>query len=273
MKSLRRLAATCAAIAMTVALSARADAAQTLTIAGSTTLLPLVRQAAESYQSDHGDVLLVVSGGGSRAALEQVANKEIDMAATDMAPRDNFDLVDHRIAVIPFAVAVDSKAGVSNLTRAEIADIFAGRVRNWNQVGGNDLPISVVNRPPGSGIRELVAQTLMGRTQIANSPLEDESTSALVNDLKTNPGAIGYGSVGGLSNSGLILVAIDGTAPTEENVESGAYPLWAYEHVVTKGPATPDESRFMAYLETNRSLLHKFGYIAVRDMKVTLPET
>jgi phosphate transport system substrate-binding protein len=273
MRSLQRLAATCLSMAASVALSARADAAQTLTIAGSTTLLPLVRQAAESYQSDHADVLLVVSGGGSRAALEQLANKEIDMAATDMAPRDNYDLVDHRIAVIPFAVAVDSKAGVSNLTRAELADIFAGRLTNWKAVGGNDLPIAVVNRPPGSGIRELVAQTVMGRAQFGNSPLEDESTSALVNDLKSNPGAIGYGSVGGLSDSGLILVAIDGVPPTEENVESGAYPLWAYEHVITNGPATPDESRFMAYLETNRSLLHKYGYIAVRDMKVSLPDT
>lgn len=251
--------------------SAQAAAAVSLTIAGSTTLLPLVIDAAQTYESQHADVLLVVAGGGSRAAIAQLAGRQIDMAATDVPVSGNTELVDHRIAVIGFAIAVDPRAGVTELTRAQLADIFGGRILNWKEVGGNDLPISIVNRPPGSGVRALVAQAVMGDTKFTDSPLEDDSTSSLVSDLKSNPGSIGYASFGGLRDSGLVIVALDGVAPTEENIENGTYPLWAYEHIITNGPPTPDVSRFLAFLETNRTLLHKYGYIAVRDMKVSPP--
>jgi phosphate transport system substrate-binding protein len=269
--SMKRIAAYVAA--GSVACLAPASAAATLTIAGSTTLLPFVTEAAQTYQSQHADVLMVVSGGGSRAALAQVAGKQIDMAATDVPPTGSTDLVDHRIAVIAFAIAVDPKAGVQNLTRAQIADVFAGRITNWKALGGADLPIVVVNRPPGSGVRALVAQQVMGGAQFARSPLEDESTSSLLSDLRSNPGSIGYASFGGLRDSGLVLASIDGVAPAAENVENGTYPLWAYEHIITNGPATPDESRFLAFLQTNRALLRQYGYIAVHDMKVAPPGT
>jgi phosphate transport system substrate-binding protein len=247
---------------------APASAAATITVAGSTTLLPLIDDAAQAYESVHTDVLLVVSGGGSRAALAQLAGKQIDMAASDIPAGDTGDLVAHPIAVIGFAIAVDPRSGVTSLTRAQIADVFAGHITNWKDVGGSDLAIAVVNRPAGSGVRSLLAKRLMSGDRFATSPLEDEATGSLVDDLKGHPGSIGYGSFAGLRDAGLTLVAIDGVEPNDENIEDGTYPLWAYEYIVTNGQPSPDASRFLAFLETSRNLLHRHGYIAVRDMKV-----
>jgi phosphate transport system substrate-binding protein len=246
-----------------------AGASGTVTIAGSTTLLPLVREAAQSFQNQHTDVLLVVSGGGSHAAIQELAGKQIDIAATDVPSGSSPEFVDHRIAVIAFAIAVNPLSGVSTLTKKQLQDVLGGRVTNWKDLGGNDVPIVIVNRPPVSGVRALIGQRIMDGAAIAETGAVDESTVSTVDDLKASPGAIGYASFGGLRDSGLTLLGIDGVAATDANVQNGTYPLWAYEHMITFGPPTPDVSRFLAFIETNRSLLHAYGYIAVPDMKAS----
>jgi len=249
---------------------ARADT--TLNIAGSTTLLPMLSEAAQAYEAAHDNISIIVTGGGSRPAIARVVSKDIDMAASDVPVSGGpGDLVDNRIAIISFAFAVDPRAGIKNLTRAKMGDVLAGRVQNWKDVGGNDLPIVVINRPVGSGVRELVAQRIMDGAKFSGRALEDESTSSLVNDLKNTPGSIGYASFLSLRDSGLTLVGLDGAAPTDENVQNGSYPLWAFEHIITSGPPTREESRFLAFLETNRTLLHRHGYIAIRDLNVASP--
>jgi phosphate transport system substrate-binding protein len=238
-----------------------------LTVAGSTTLLPLLRDAAQAYQGAHPGVSIAVSGGGSRAALAQLANKQIDMAASDVASEPGGDLVDHRIAVIAFALATDPHSGVTTLTREQARDVLSGRITNWKDAGGSDLPIVVINRPAGSGVGALIRTRLMGKASFAASAAEEEATSSLVADLHGVPGAVGYGALAGLRDQNLTLLGIDGIAPTDANVESGAYTLWAYEYVVTSGPATPEMSRFLAFLTTNRALLRAHGYLAVPDMQ------
>jgi phosphate transport system substrate-binding protein len=95
----------------------------------------------------------------------------------------------------------------------------------------------------------------------------EDGTTGVVSDVRAAPGGIGYSTFAGVRDVGLTALAIDGVAPTDENVTNGSYPLWAYEYLVTNGPATVDESRFLAYLETNRSLLREYGYIAVQDIE------
>lgn len=261
------------ALAAVVGAGSAVGASATLTIAGSTTLLPLVREAAQTYESQHADVLLVVTGGGSRAAIQQLAGKQIDIAATDMPGGGSADFVDHKIAVIAFALAVNPQSGISALTKRQVQGVLSGRTTNWKDAGGNDVPILLVNRPPASGVRELVTQRVMDGAALADTGAVDESTRATIDDIKATPGAIGYASFGGLRDSGLTLVGIDGVAPTDENVENGSYPLWAYEHMLTYGPPSTDASRFLAFIATNRTLLHAYGYIAVRDMKVSRLES
>jgi phosphate transport system substrate-binding protein len=238
----------------------------TLTIAGSTTLLPLLRDAAHAYEAANPGVTIAVSGGGSRAALAQLANKQIDMAASDVASAGG-DLIDHRIAVIAFALATDPRSGVTSLTREQTRDVLSGRITNWKDAGGSDLPIVVINRPSGSGVGALIRTQFMGKVPFAASAEEEEVTSSLVADLHGVPGAIGFGALAGLRDQNLTLLAIDGVAPTNANIESGAYTLRAYEYVVTNGPPSPEVSRFLAFLTTKRALLRAHGYLPVPDME------
>jgi phosphate transport system substrate-binding protein len=45
---------------------------------------------------------------------------------------------------------------VGKLSKAQVKDILAGRITNWKEVGGADLPIIVFTDPVGAGTRTLV---------------------------------------------------------------------------------------------------------------------
>ena len=241
-----------------------------ISAAGSTALQPLVQAAAEAYQSQHGDIKISVTGGGSRTGIALVGSKSVDIGDSDIVATGQDTLVDHRVAVIGFSIVVNPANGVTNLTKKQIQDIFSGKVTNWKDVGGKDLAITVINRPASSGTRAVFVKTLMGSTELNKSTSTEDATGTVVQKITQTPGTVSYASFSGThGKSGIVELSIDGAAPNDENVTSGKYPFWSYEHMYTNGPASTEISRFLAFLQSNSTLMHQTGYILVRDMKVS----
>ncbi len=258
-------------LGLAIAVPTGAFADSQITAAGSTALQPLVTAAAEAYQKQHTDVKISVTGGGSKAGLALVANKSVDVGDSDVqAPAGATDLVDHKVAVVGFSVVVNPASGVTNLSKKQIQDIFAGKVANFKDVGGKDQAITVINRPASSGTRAVFTKTLMGSTALSKTTLTEDATGTVVQKVKQTPGAISYASFSGTHNQqGIAEVSIDGMAPNDVNVQSGKYPFWSYEHMYTNGPPSTEISRFLAFVQSNSALMAKTGYILVRDMKVS----
>jgi phosphate transport system substrate-binding protein len=238
--------------------------------AGSTALQPLVQAAAEAYQAQHPDVKISVTGGGSRTGLALVSSKSVELGDSDIVATNQPELVDHKVAVIGFAVVVNPANGVGSLTKKQIQDIFSGKVTNWKDVGGKDVAITVINRPPSSGTRAVFVKTLMGTAELSRDTQVEDATGTVVQKVKQTSGAVSYAAFSGTHNqTGINEVAIDGNAATDDSVTAGKYPFWSYEHIYTNGPPSEDISRFIAFLQSNGALLRKTGYIPVRDMKIT----
>jgi phosphate transport system substrate-binding protein len=251
-----------------VATSVPASAETNITIAGSTALLPLVKDAAAAYQAAHPDVKISVSGGGSGTGINQVAAKAIDIGNSDILAPAHPQLHDNRVAVVGFAVVTHPGVTVKNLTKKQLQDIFSAKVTNWKEVGGSDQKIVVVNRPRNSGTRAVFTKTLMGSTAISESGLTEDATGTVVSVVKQTPGAISYAAFSGTRNGGLNELSIDGAAPTDDNIINGKYPVWSYEHMFTNGAPTGEISRFIAFVQSNSDLVRKDGFILIRDMKV-----
>jgi phosphate transport system substrate-binding protein len=264
---MKRMIAAIALAAIASPLAALADSQ--ITAVGSTALLPLVKQSATDYQTAHPDVKISVSGGGSFVGIAQASSGAADMGDSDVVAPGNAGLVDHKVAVVGFAIAANPSAGVENLTSKQIRDIFAGRVSNWKEVGGKDQQIVVINRPRTSGTRNVFNATIMGTSKISEgNGLTEDSSGAVTTMVATTPGAVTYVSLSYTRDKPVTVVKINGVAPNADTIRTGKYPIWSYEHIFTKGKAKPEVEQFITYVANNKDVLEKLGYIVVSSMKV-----
>ncbi|MFT8870824.1 MAG: phosphate ABC transporter substrate-binding protein [Sporolactobacillus sp.] len=253
-----------------------------LTIGGSTALQPLVAQAAKEFMAKYKDVQIDVQGGGSGTGLTNVGSGTFDIGNSDIFAEqkqgvDASQLVDHKVAVVGMAAAVNSQAGVKNLTKAQLQGIFTGQYTNWNQVGGKDLKITIVNRTAGSGTRATFDQfALDGKTEV--NGITQDSTDTAKQVVAQTPGAISYIAFSYFTSSdaNVVKLSIDGVDATYDNVASGKYPVWSYEHMYTKGTPSKLAKAFIDYIESSAVQSKDVpaqGYYAISKMKVSRDAT
>ncbi len=239
-----------------------------VTVAGSTAMLPLVKEASGLYQAEHANARISVSGGGSATGIAQVAAKAIDVGDSDITAPTHPELVDHRVAVVGFAIVTNPSAGVKNLTRAQLRAVFSGAIANWKDAGGADQKIVVVNRPRTSGTRAVFTKVVMGGAAIAESGLVQDATGTAVSVVKQTPGAVSYVALSGITGGGVTVVSVDGVAPDEGTITTGRYPIWSYEHMFTNGEPQGEVGAFIRFVEKRADLAKKNHFIAIAAMKV-----
>ena len=223
-----------------------------ITADGSTALAPLVKAVAQKYQSKCSSATITVNLGGSKTGLGDVEAGTVQIGDSDIyALAGQSDLVDHQVAVVIFTMIVNPGiTGVTNLTTAQIKGIFNGTYTNWNQVGGPNLKIVIVNRPSSSGTRATFQTYILGgpETVTSSAALTSDSTGTVIQDVKQTAGAIGYAAYGQAKVGGVTVLNIDGNAPTNSLVESNTYKFWNSEHMYTKGPATGLSQALIDYM-------------------------
>lgn len=108
----------------------------TISASGSSALLPLVQAAAEDFMSENPDVSITANGGGSGTGLKQVADGSVDIGNSDVYAEEKLDatqastLTDHKVTTVIVAAVVNKSLGITNLTTAQLTDIFTGRITN-----------------------------------------------------------------------------------------------------------------------------------------------
>jgi len=229
-----------------------------LRIGGSTNVTPALKKMAPDYQAAHPGTTITIEGSSSGQGLAALKAREIDIAASDVAVNDP-DLLDTKIGVVGFVFVVGHGAGVTNVTRDDVAGIYSGKITNWKQIGGNDLAIVPFSRPIGAGTRFVfemnVAKTLIPMT------IEPDAT-AVVNAVASTPGGIGYSSTNYLGTHEDLVVRYEGVPPTESNILDHRYTFSTDEHVYTLKPASPEAMSFVAYIARQHAVLKSFGILS-----------
>ncbi|MBC2578990.1 phosphate ABC transporter substrate-binding protein [Clostridium sp. DJ247] len=251
-----------------------------ITLAGSTALQPLAEQAGKAFTEKNPKATINVQGGGSGTGLKLVSEGTADIGNSDVTTEGSKldaakakELVDHQVCVIGFAVVVNPDVKVDNLTKDQIQKIFTGEITNWKQVGGDDAAINVINRAKSSGTRATFKQTVMGgKDEKEGLGTTQDSNGNVEKAIQATKGSISYLALSYLSEDvkkNVKPVKIEGVESNKDNITTGKYPFWSYEHMYTKGEAKDLSKAFIDYMvsDENKALVEKLGYIPASDMK------
>lgn len=255
-----------------------ADSSEQVTAVGSTALQPLAAQAADEFGNNHPGVTVNVQGGGSGAGLSQVGKGNVTIGNSDIfaEQKDGIEsnkLKDHKVAVVGITPVVNADIKVSSLTMDQLRDIFAGKITNWQEVGGQNKKISLINRAQGSGTRFTFEKEVMDGQETKTSQEQDDN-GAVQKIVSKTPGAISYlafSYTAGDQAKDLKPIAIDKVRPTEKNVKNNKWSIWAYEHMYTTKKPDKNTTKFIKFVKSKdmKSTVKKLGYIPVNDMQVT----
>ena len=245
---------------------------KTISAAGSTALQPLVKLAADDFMAKNAGVQVNLSGGGSFTGLTNVASGSVDIGNSDVFVTDELKdkgLVDHQVAVAPFLLITNKDVTIDNITKAQATDIFTGKITNWKDVGGKDAKISIIGRAKSSGSRATIAKIVMDGKDFTDAAAAQDSNGNVMTGVAQTPGAIGYIDAAYLKDT-VKSLKYNGVAFSSDTVGNGEYPIYALEHMYTKGEATGTVKAFLDYItskEFQDKNVEKTGFVPISKIK------
>jgi phosphate transport system substrate-binding protein len=256
-----------------------ASVSGTLTIAGSTTILPINEECARLLREANPDLRISVSGGGSGHGVKAVGAGEIDIGAASRdvksAEMEQYpDLKSVAIGKDSVAIVVHASNSLNDLTLEQASKIFSGEITNWKEVGGADAAIRVITREEGSGTRETFETYVMApfTREIAGPASVKSSNGEVRATVSSDASSIGYLSLGYVDKT-VKAVRIGGVEATVENVRSGAYPITRNLYLITKGEPGELEKAFIEFVLSNdgQQVVEDMGYLALVPLEMPTP--
>ena len=252
-----------------------------LTVGGSTTVHPVVAEAAEALRAEEGLEIRVDPSGGSSGGIHGLGEGRLDIAMASRPvsadDRGRFPDADFRAVAIgtdAVALVVSREVwdgGVQGLSKQEIRGIYEGRIRRWSEVGGPDLRIALFNKEPGRGTWEVFADWLYG--DYHDAPLvshpEVGSNEETRNKVAATRGGLSQLSAAWADGERIFALAVetdDGAiAPTARNIASGRYPIGRPLLVVTSGAPRGEARALIEFLlgPRGQKLVEKHGYLPI----------
>jgi phosphate transport system substrate-binding protein len=257
----------------------RAASNKPLTVKGSDTMVILGQRLAEEYMKVNAGQVVQVNGGGSGTGIAALINGSIDMAMSSRpmkgdekqkaAQSRGAEVTEHAIALDALGVFVNASNPVQKLTIAQIRDIFQGKTKNWNQVGGPTAPIILYGRESSSGTYDYFREHVLDKGDFAPRVQTLQGTAAIINAVGNDKNGIGYGGIAYAKNVRPLGI-IDGTKPpvepNEATVADGTYPLSRKLFFYYPGNAPERVTKFAQWAVTPEAqeLVTQVGYFPLK---------
>ena len=247
-----------------------------ISIKGSDTMVNLAQKWAEVYMQKNPNVSIQVTGGGSGTGIAALLNGTTDLADAsremkedeiETAKQKGITPVVYDVALDGIAVIVHPGNKVDNLTIKQLGDIFSGKITNWKQLGGADMPITLYGRENSSGTYEFFKEHVLGKDesgrQIDYSPTTQvlQGTAALGEAVARDVKGIGYGGVGYFAERKdvkILHLKKDADSPAispsdngkvnYDAIWNGTYSISRYLYCYTNGKATGELKNYIDFI-------------------------
>jgi phosphate transport system substrate-binding protein len=258
-----------------------ADGESRIQIVGSTTVLPVASRSAQKFM-ESSKVRVLVNAGGSGVGIHSVAQgrADIGMASREISldEKKRFEksnLKTHPVGLDAVACMVSSEiyqAGVHLLTRAQIAGIYMGEIRNWKEVGGPDRKIVVVDKERHRGTRHVFMQYIFGNAsqRTPGTLLVTGSNNEEQAKIAQSDSAIGMLSFAWINDDVKAVILEDKGKeflPTWESVQQGRYPIIRKLNFITAGEPGGEIKAFINFVKgpEGQKIVEESGYIPIAE--------
>jgi len=256
-----------------------------LTITGSTAFAPVLKEATASYTKTCPSASFTFDSRGSAEGLGSLnqAGNDGTLAFSDGAKGEGFpQLLPRPVAFSLFTLVINKEAGVQDLSLAQIRDVHDGKIANWQEIGGKDRPVRLVDRHSDSGTRRTFEGRILAGKREPGDNSDDclklapgaqpgvvrcakPSTNDVLDAVSRVPGALGYSELGAATKREDVLpVRIDGHQATLEGAIHAAYPFWETEYAYTFGEPKADSlvASFLRYLtnQVGKDIVRSHGH-------------
>jgi phosphate transport system substrate-binding protein len=240
-----------------------------LTIPGTGDSQKLLRALARTFENRNSEICVIIpdstgSGGGIRAVLK--GKSDLARVARPLTDEElSHDLHSILFAYSPVVFVVHpSVTGVDTIGSPQIIAIFSGQINNWQQIGGANKKLYIVNREHGDSSRTVLEQKIVGFKDIA--PMAGKvfyTTPEAKETLIKYPDTIGYLPLAIVKGTNLRILHFDHIAPNKETVATGEYPLSVPLSLVWRGTATDTAQKFIHFLSSSagQGIIENFAVV------------
>jgi len=263
--------------------AAKSPAKAMVTVKGSDTMVHLVSTWAEAYMKANPDTELSVTGGGSGTGIAALLNGTTDICAASreinekekkQAEKNKIQPTEVFVARDGIAVIVNAQNPVNTLTMEQIKKLYVGAYTKWSQVGGPDERVILLSRESSSGTYMFFQEHVLEKADYAQSVRLMPATSAIIQEVSANKSAIGYAGLGYAAEAKgkvkmLEVKARDdapATAPSEETVKAGTYPISRKLYFYVNGTPTGAVKAFLDFClsDAGQKIVRETGYVTVK---------
>lgn len=261
-----------------ISLAATSVFAEQLVIPGTGACEVILKELATAFQAENPEHEVVIpSSVGSGGGIRLVGTGKNILGRVARTLKD--EELQYKLEYLPFARDMvifmsGEKTGVKNLSAQQLAEVFAGKIKNWQEVGGNDTRVRLLIREPEDSSLSIIRQNLDAFKNITFS----EQAKVLFHDYDMVNALNKYSSViGWITNSSkkevsssLTAIAVNNIAPTQENAYDGQYSLTGDYALVYKANNLDGlAGKFVNFLFSKKGskILIHHGLIPVKQQK------
>jgi phosphate transport system substrate-binding protein len=256
-----------------------APAADRITVKGSDTMVILAQKWAEVYMKENPSAAIQVTGGGSGVGISALINGSTDIAnasrkmnATEkdkLKERYNTLGVEVACAKDGITIYLHPSNKVKELTIKQLSEIFKGNIKNWKEVGGDDAAIKLYGRENSSGTYVFFQENVV-KGDYAPSCQTLPGTAAVVNAVKKDPNAIGYGGAAYAEGIEICKVKKDDKSPafaaSAETIKNNQYPITRFLFMYLKSKPTGALKSYIDWILSpeGQKLVVEMGYFPIK---------
>ncbi|MDL1895739.1 hypothetical protein FBQ82_05665 [Anaerolineae bacterium CFX7] len=228
----------------------------------------IAREIGAAFRAAHPNTTFDFFKTNSAMTLRQLAFGQYDFAFTERNPRadelERANAIAYELGRDGVFIVTHPANALENLSRDELKKILGGEINRWSQLGldppdGQDV-IQVLTREDGAGTRAVLEEQIMQGARTTPTALVQPTNLDMLDYVAEHPNAIGYVAANIWDNNAHTrAVALDGVAPTRQNIANGTYPLLQTVFLIVPKTASADVTGFVDFVASDegRAILYR----------------